>query len=217
MKENNKKNTSNTVAETNDTAKTTADTFVAASTAGNTVTATANAKASGTNATATSASTPSPESTPASATTTTAASSAAASTSTDTSPDPYSYKIPKEIDDKIPEYFYYAFAGELFSIYGPGLFKPWEETCRDGSPYYDLDSSSARWDLAFRQTCVKLGMHWLLDYYHTLGWYNGDRFDGIVEWRIILRVCRGWDNPEYDHCSYGDYVLKSLEPPYIPR
>ena len=210
MKENNKKNANNTVDAAN------AETTVT-NTAGNTVNAATTAKASGTNATATSASTPSPGSTPASATTTTAASATSASTSTDTAPDPYSYKIPKEIDDKIPEYFYYAFAGELFSIYGPGLFKPWEETCRDGSPYYDLDSSSARWDLAFRQTCVKLGMHWLLDYYHTLGWYNGDRFDGIVEWRIILRVCRGWDNPEYDHCSYGDYVLKSLEPPYIPR
>ena len=215
MKENNKKNVNNTVGAATSVGAATDNT--ATNTAGNTVNAAAAAKASGSNATATSASTPSPGSTPASATTTTAASATSASTSTDTAPDPYSYKIPKEIDDKIPEYFYYAFAGELFSIYGPGLFKPWEETCRDGSPYYDLDSSSARWDLAFRQTCVKLGMHWLLDYYHTLGWYNGDRFDGIVEWRIILRVCRGWDNPEYDHCSYGDYVLKSLEPPYIPR
>ena len=32
------------------------------------------------------------------------------------------YEIPKDVDARIPEYFYMALAGELFSIFGRRLF-----------------------------------------------------------------------------------------------
>ena len=128
----------------------------------------------------------------------------------------HKYLIPKEIDDRIPRYFYHAMAGELFAMAGPELFKPYEELGADGKPYYDLDCGCGVWDVAFRQTCVKLGMPWLLDYYHTLGWEKGDRFDGIIEQRIIQRICTDRENPEYSPRCYYDYARHTLERPFIP-
>lgn len=39
------------------------------------------------------------------------------------------YSIPDDIDSKIPDYFYIALAGELCSIYGPGVFDKIPYSC----------------------------------------------------------------------------------------
>ena len=109
----------------------------------------------------------------------------------------YEYQIPQEIDEKIPDYFYIALAGELCSVMGYHIFEkidPYmcdeegnelprltEEDCS----YYDLDSSTYGWYEAFLATCEKLDLQWLIDYYTPLPWYESDIFDGIIENRVI--------------------------------
>lgn len=117
------------------------------------------------------------------------------------------YEIPQEIDSKIPEYFYFAMAGELCSIFGPRIFDRIEyaEYDEDGnvlpsstddseSYYYSLDSGTGGWYEAFKMTCRKLGLDWLLDYWKTLEWYDSDIFDGIIEERIIEKFVMSEDN-----------------------
>ena len=94
---------------------------------------------------------------------------------------------------RIPDYFYTAFAGELFSIYGwsrsKDMFYP------DSAPeYVDLGSGTVGWVQAFRATCQKLEMEWLLKYYEDLPWYDSDVFDGIVEQEIGRRFMNRKDD-----------------------
>lgn len=115
------------------------------------------------------------------------------------------YNIPKYVDDKIPEYFYAAMAGELVSIFGLAWakvsFNPYIQLAYDEedtpkqylsmeSPAkedekYDLDASTAGWAEAFMNTCDKLDLPWFADYYVALEWYDRDLFDRIIEERII--------------------------------
>ena len=108
------------------------------------------------------------------------------------------YDIPEEIDNQIPDYFYYAMAGELFSIYGPNLFRIQEHG-------YDLDSSTSGWVCAFKATCLKLGLKEVLDYYIHLSWWNSDIFDGIIEDRIIDKVIK---NGNYNANTYYKYLFE---------
>lgn len=99
------------------------------------------------------------------------------------------YEIPEEILNKIPAYFYFAMAGELLSVFGIHIFFKWDDG--EGNKYYDLDSSTGGWEEAFKATCKKLDMMWLIDYANTLEWYDHDIFDGEIENEIIKRVCEG--------------------------
>lgn len=85
------------------------------------------------------------------------------------------YEIPEEIKSRIPDQFYYSMIKELVYIFGMSMLAKVE-----GS-YYDLQSSIGGWVEAFKTTCKKLGMEWLLDYYETLDWYESDVFAGIIE------------------------------------
>lgn len=100
--------------------------------------------------------------------------------------DSLSYRIPKEIEAKIPDYFYIAMAGELCSVFGYWLFdKIVDPDDPKDEGHYNLGSSTAGWYEAFKATCDKLNMSWLMDYYKTLECYDSDIFDGIIENRII--------------------------------
>ena len=114
------------------------------------------------------------------------------------------YQIPPEISARIPEFFYTACAGELFSVFGwkraKGMFYPGEE-----KEYVDMDSGTIGWVLAFRMTCEKLNMNWLYEYYQTLNWYDSDIFDGIIEQEIGKRFMSGQgDNAN----AYYQYLLE---------
>lgn len=111
------------------------------------------------------------------------------------------YTIPTEIDNRIPEHFYPALAGELFSICGPRVFEP----C-DG--VYDFGAGTHGWYEAIRATCRKLGLDWLLHYYETLPWYDSDLFDGIIESRVSALLDDAWPNTYYEHllAAGGSYM-----------
>ena len=111
------------------------------------------------------------------------------------------YSIPEEIKKKIPEEFYYAMGGELCAIGGPKIFEKFEED------YYDLNSSTAGWVEAFKETCRKLDMKWLVDYWYTLEWYDSDIFDGEIEMEIIKRFCE--KNMPSANPYYGYLIRKS--------
>lgn len=113
------------------------------------------------------------------------------------------YHIPEEIENRIPEYFYIAMAGELCSIFGWQIFEKYEDPYHpEIEPFYDLGSSTSGWCEAFKATCKKLGMDWLLEYYRTLEWYDSDMFDGIIENCIItnfINIENEDDNPYYHY------------------
>jgi hypothetical protein len=113
------------------------------------------------------------------------------------------YHIPEEIENRIPEYFYIAMAGELCSIFGWQIFEKQEDSyISEIEPYYDLASSTGGWYEAFKATCKKLDMNWLLEYYRTLAWYDSDMFDGVIENRIITNFIEKDDNAN----SYYRYL-----------
>lgn len=126
------------------------------------------------------------------------------------------YKIPDDIKSRIPEYFYYAMAGELVSVMGASVLDLLEVPleCSDGTEdydyYYDLHNSTSGWGMAFKMTCYKLDMMWLVDYWNTLEWYDSDIFDGEIEWEIIGLIkngkieCNGAND-------YYKYLLKKFE------
>lgn len=111
------------------------------------------------------------------------------------------YCIPPEIKERIPDYFYTAFAGELFSVYGWARSKMMFYPKKDKG-CADLESSSAGWVQAFLATCRKLEMQWLADYYEALLWYDSDVFDGIIEQEIYRRFMIKEDETTNDYYRY---------------
>ena len=105
----------------------------------------------------------------------------------------WEYIIPEDIDSRIPDYFYSAMAGELFSVvgwaYSRDIFYP--EQCPE---CVDLDAGTEGWSVALEMTCKKLDMEWLWEYHESLPWQESDILDGIIEQRIghrfILNRCR---------------------------
>lgn len=126
--------------------------------------------------------------------------------------------FPKEIDDHIPNYFYYAMAGELVSIFGPKILEKvdYPEYDDDGNQipgdpnvdasYYDLYSGTGGWLAAFKMTCKKLDMMWLMEYREGLEWYDSDILDGIIEDRIIKNFIEKDHSQDHANCYYK-YIL----------
>ena len=124
------------------------------------------------------------------------------------------YTIPKEIKNRIPDYFYYAMAGELVSVFGPYILEEQDylEYDDEGNvieplsdtpcTYYNLNSSTGGWIEAFKETCRKLDMMWLVDYWRTLEWYDSDLFDGEIEDEIVERFCKKDHFQESGNCYY---------------
>jgi len=71
------------------------------------------------------------------------------------------YKDHSEIIAKIPDYFYTALLGELIAINGVGIIG-------SAKKYGDLDSGTAGWYYALHQTCDKLNLNWIVDYWGAL-------------------------------------------------
>lgn len=105
------------------------------------------------------------------------------------------YTIPREIDSRIPEYFYIALAGELLSIFGLSVFK-YDETA---NPNILMVESSLGWATAMRMTCNKLKMDWLWDYYEGLDRQDLDMFDNTIGSRTLsaLSKCSGSTTSPY--------------------
>ena len=93
----------------------------------------------------------------------------------------WDYKIPKEIKDQMPDYFYFALAGELTSVFGPIIW--YEESNEDGTTRRSLGSvfSTSGYYLAFKMTCIKLGKFDVFSYYDSLSWQDSDMFDAEVK------------------------------------
>ena len=101
------------------------------------------------------------------------------------------YKVPEEILSKIPQHFWPAFAGELVSTLGLGVFD------KDENDQYGLYfvSGTFGWNAALRMTCKKLNMKWLFDYYDKLDWWQSDMFDGEFEDLLIKNFVEVEEKP----------------------
>ena len=119
------------------------------------------------------------------------------------------------IEEKIPDYFYPAFAGELCSIFGVSIFRKLStiDYDEDGSAitnwansYYDLHTYSSGWFRALEITCKKLEMEWLIDYWVGLEWYDSDIFNELLEDKVVTNFI----NKAYKSCidnPYFNYLL----------
>ena len=98
------------------------------------------------------------------------------------------YKIPEKILSQIPEYFWYAFVGELVSVFGLLVFEKDLESELMGLNYI---SSTTGWNAALKMACHKLDMDWLYKYYDNLEWWESDLFDGEFEDLIKVLFING--------------------------
>lgn len=108
------------------------------------------------------------------------------------------YKIPDEILDDIPPYFYAAFAGELYAVFGPTIF---DRTGTDGMPMIFNFEGTTGWGAAFRPVASRLELSWLTDYYDTLDWFDSDLFDdqlcGLLFKKFIAEADPSMTSPYY--------------------
>lgn len=118
------------------------------------------------------------------------------------------YDIPEDIKSRIPDCFYIAMVGELVSIFGINIFQKIEYAEYDDNgeeieaSYYDLNSGTGGWHEAFKMTCRKLDMLWLIEYCRSLEWYDRDIFDGEIEGEIIKRCCEKDFGEDHANCYY---------------
>lgn len=114
------------------------------------------------------------------------------------------YQIPEEILGRIPEYFYAAFAGELFALYGPSAFVPDEDGLRE----YRYHAGTFGWAAALWMACKKCDMQWLHAYYDSLEWYESDRFDEELE-KVVETYLVGGDWTAHGYFKYvRDYQIE---------
>ena len=127
------------------------------------------------------------------------------------------YEIPKEIKDQIPDFFYYAFWGELVSIFGPGVIEAESyypnEDGKTYEPLYGLTycTSTGGWNEALWATCKKLDLMPVFEYYDKLPWYDSDRFDGEIEVEMYHHMPRD-ENPANPYYKYLlDHGIRKLK------
>ena len=106
------------------------------------------------------------------------------------------YKIPQDILDKIPDYFWAAFAGELVAMFGPYIFR------KDEDGYYDIDfgTGTGGWSVALRATCKRMDMDWLISYYTSLSWDESDLFDDELVGLLIKKFIESYDDIQSNCC-----------------
>ena len=78
--------------------------------------------------------------------------------------------------------------GELVSIFGTEVLVPEDKNDEiNENTVYGIDfiTSTSGWYEAFKATCKKLDLQWLLDYHETLEWYKSDLFDDEIAQEII--------------------------------
>lgn len=117
-------------------------------------------------------------------------------------------EIKQEILDKIselPDHFYIALAGELFSVFGRHIFEENEEF---GHFLANLSSSTAV-GVALYMTCEKLGLTWVPQYVESLEWYDSDKFYSIIIEKVIDYLESSKSEPLY--CPANSYFIYLLE------
>ena len=90
------------------------------------------------------------------------------------------YTVPDDIRTMIPTEFYTYLKQQLISIFGEFIFKQLDIIDDESTYGVDYIMSTGGWVEAVRQTCIKLNLDWLLNYYDTLLWYEADIFDAYI-------------------------------------
>lgn len=118
------------------------------------------------------------------------------------------YKVPDEVKHKIPDYFFFAMAGELVSVFGSSILELQTDSTQ---PYYDFNLGTAGWTVAFKAACTKLDMRWLINYYEGLDYYESDIFDAWVECEIAIKFCEHDRTQDHANPYYSHWLSKLIE------
>lgn len=92
----------------------------------------------------------------------------------------------------------------MCSVFGLRIFEKDED---DIYNLYYVEGTYA-WAEAFKMTCWKLDMKWLMDYYDSLEWCDSDLFDGEIENKLISEFVEA-KGIEVD--TYYQFLIKKLE------
>lgn len=92
----------------------------------------------------------------------------------------------------IPDYFYIAFAGEITSIYGLGV---WNDIDYIGSENGIVQ--------ALKMTCRKLSLMWIYRKYDAMEWYDGDVYLG----KLVGKAKKAITNMKRGNNAYYRYLL----------
>lgn len=108
------------------------------------------------------------------------------------------YKIPKNILDRIPDYFWAGFAGGLCAIFGPGIFE------KDLDGFYKIEyiTSTGGWAVALMASCEQMSMDWIMSYYTSLSWDESDLFDDELADSLIQKFVENKDGKECRDAHY---------------
>ena len=108
------------------------------------------------------------------------------------------YKIPKNILNRIPDHFWACFAGVLCAFYGPDIFK------KDEDGFYNIIyvSGTGSWTVALKTSCKQIGIDWLISYYTSLSWDESDLFDDELSELLIKKFIENDDMVDYKNIYY---------------
>lgn len=83
------------------------------------------------------------------------------------------YTIPQHIKDKFTIDFCKEFVRQLDLVFSDNRWN-YEKTYWS---FYSYHESTIGWHNAFDGTCRKFGVPEIIDYFDSLDWYDGDKFD----------------------------------------
>lgn len=86
-----------------------------------------------------------------------------------------------EVFNKLPDYFWSAFAGELVAIFGNDILKKDEDELA-------LLSGTSGWNTALRSVCRRLNINWFYDWYDALDWAYSDDVDIDLLYALNTRI-----------------------------
>jgi hypothetical protein len=95
----------------------------------------------------------------------------------------------------IPDYFYVAFAGEITSIYGLGVW--------DDIDYIGPENGVVQ---ALKMTCRKLNLMWIYRKYDAMEWYDSDVYLG----KLVDKAKKAITNMERGNNAYYRYLLNGI-------
>ncbi len=120
----------------------------------------------------------------------------------------FKYTIPDEVRSRIPDWFYYAFAGEYTAVCGEDVLSSDEL----GVSRLEYGGGTAGFCEAFRAVCRRFQMDWLIEYYDSLPWYDSDLFDA----ELASETLRRFRSPTHGATPYYLHLLeeaRAAEPP----
>lgn len=122
------------------------------------------------------------------------------------------YKMPERYWKLINKAFCQAMLGELISVFGLDYIERIIEEEKDGSDWFDLQTSTGGWNAAFGACCYKFGGHYIDMYLYCkdLDWSDYDLFNGLIEDKIINNCIKNESHKYYyNNLNYDKKITEA--------